>query len=63
MTETDRDVLVAAILTAPTIVNGYTGTERVEAFKATLQALAKSGGVRGVVEEVTNRPSWWQTAR
>jgi hypothetical protein len=44
LTTTDRDALVAALLTAPVIEPGSSAQERLEAFSATLHELRRRGG-------------------
>jgi hypothetical protein len=41
---TDRDALVAALLTAPVVEPGSSAEERINAFKAALQELNRQGG-------------------
>ena len=50
LTDTDRDTLVAALLTAPVIEPGSSAAERVNAFQATLSELARQGGAAKLLE-------------
>lgn len=44
MTPVDRDSLVAAILTAPTLNSGMTPKEKIDQWQAVLLELTKRGG-------------------
>lgn len=50
LTDTDRDTLVAALLTAPVIEPGSSPEERINAFQATLSELARQGGAARLFE-------------
>jgi hypothetical protein len=44
LTNTDRDALVAALLTLPVIEPGSSPQDRINAFRATLRELNRQGG-------------------
>lgn len=48
LTDTDRDTLVAALLTAPVVDPGTPAMERIKAFQDTLSELKRQGGAGGL---------------
>ena len=48
LTDTDRDTLVAALLTIPVIEPGARPQERVEVFATTLKEIRRRGGVEAL---------------